>query len=117
MKTILLFCYAIHQSLVFDYQGTEAVQGMVLDLPMQKEAHWNPEAFSKMCNLRLLKIHNVQLPDGLTCLPKSLRYVEWNGYPLKSLPPGFQPVELSVLKMCRSKIKHLWRGIMVILYL
>ncbi|KAF3956676.1 hypothetical protein CMV_018218 [Castanea mollissima] len=53
--------------------GTEAVQGIVLDFPVTKVVHWNPEAFSKMC---------------------------------------FQPVELFVLKMCLSKIKRLWRGIM-----
>ena len=87
---------------------------MVLDLPIQKEAHWNPEAFLKMCNVRLLKIQNVQLPHGLTHFPSALRFVEWNGYPLKYLPRSFKADKLVELNMCHSKIKQLWGGVKVI---
>ncbi|XP_030948976.1 disease resistance protein At4g27190-like [Quercus lobata] len=91
--------------------GTEAIQGIVLNLPVKKEAHWNPEAFSKMHNLRLLIIGNVQLPCGLTHFPSALRFVKWSGYPLKSLPSNFQPKELVELNMCNSKIELLWEGV------
>uniref|UniRef100_A0A2N9ESE5 AAA+ ATPase domain-containing protein n=1 Tax=Fagus sylvatica TaxID=28930 RepID=A0A2N9ESE5_FAGSY len=74
--------------------GTEAVQGIVLDLPIQKEAHWNPEAFLKMCNVRLLKIQNVQLPHGLTHFPSALRFVEWNGTPDFTGVPNLVRIDL-----------------------
>uniref|UniRef100_A0A2N9FDV1 AAA+ ATPase domain-containing protein n=1 Tax=Fagus sylvatica TaxID=28930 RepID=A0A2N9FDV1_FAGSY len=74
--------------------GTEAVQGIVLDLPIQKEAHWNPEAFLKMFNVRLLKIQNVQLPHGLTHFPSALRFVEWNGTPDFTGVPNLVRIDL-----------------------
>ena len=78
--------------------------------------HWHPEAFSKTPNLRLLIIHNVHLQHGLTHFPDELRIVEWNGYPLKSLPPNFEPKRLVELTMCHSNIELLWKGVKVTLF-
>ena len=73
------------------------------------------EAFSKMCNLKFLKIdaffHDVQH------LPNSLRFLDWNHYPSKSLPSTFQPDELVCLCLQYSRIKELWIGRKVILLL
>ena len=85
-------------------------------MPLQKEVQWNPEAFSKMPNLKLLKIRNVQLLHGVTHFPNALRFLEWSGYPLKSLPPNFQPDQLVELNMCHSKIELLWEGVKVMLF-
>ena len=82
------------------------------------------EAFSKMKNLRFLKIgyvepqqgHNrgqVQLPQGLIYLSNELRIIDWHGYPLKSMPTNFQPIKLVELRMHCSGIKKLWKRIMV----
>ncbi|KAM5547208.1 disease resistance protein RPP2B-like [Rosa sericea] len=54
-------------------EGTEAIQGMVMDLPELEMAHWHPEAFSNLSQLTLLHIRNVNLSKGLTCLSSSLR--------------------------------------------
>ena len=70
-----------------------------------------------MCNLRLLKIQNVQLPYGLTHFPNAIRFVEWNGYPLKSLPRTFKADKLVELNMCHGKFKQLWKGVKVMLLL
>ena len=70
-----------------------------------------------MCNLRLLKIQNVQLPYGLTHFPNAIRFVEWNGYPLKSLPQTFKADKLVELNMCHGKFKQLWKGVKVMLLL
>ncbi|XP_075667962.1 disease resistance protein Roq1-like isoform X2 [Castanea sativa] len=94
-----------------DNMGTEAIESIVLDLPTQKEVHWHPEAFSKMHCLVLLKIHNVQLQHELTHFPNGLRFVEWSGYSLKSLPPNFEPKMLVELTMCHSNIELLWKGV------
>ncbi|XP_058737868.1 TMV resistance protein N-like isoform X3 [Vicia villosa] len=92
-------------------KGTESTQAVVLSLPEAFEASWNPEAFAKMGNLRLLMILNkLQLPLGLKCLPSGLKVLVWREYPLESLPVGDQSNELVDLDMCHSKIKHLWRG-------
>ncbi|XP_028954219.1 TMV resistance protein N-like [Malus domestica] len=91
--------------------GSEAIEGIVLRLSEFVEAHWNPEAFTKMCKLRLLDIHNVSLSKGPKYLPNALRVLKWSWYPSKCLPPIFQPDELTILSLQHSKIDHLWDGI------
>ncbi|ONH89971.1 hypothetical protein PRUPE_8G027100 [Prunus persica] len=91
--------------------GTEAIESIVLCLREFEAAHWNPEAFSKMCKLKLLKINNLSLSLGPKYLPNSLRFLEWSWYPSKCLPPSFQPNELAQLSLQQSKIDHLWNGI------
>ena len=96
----------------------------MLNIPIEAKEHLSAKAFSKMKNLRLLKINNVkppqglnrghvQLPQGLNYLSNELRIIDWHGYPLKSLPTSFQPNKLVELRMHYSDIKQLWKGIMV----
>ena len=91
---------------------------------VDKNEHLSAEAFSKMKNLRLLKIGyveppkgfnrgHVQLPQGLSYLSNELRVIDWHGYPLKSMPTNFQPNKLVELRMHCNGIKQLWKGIMV----
>ncbi|XP_030935129.1 TMV resistance protein N-like isoform X2 [Quercus lobata] len=116
--------------------GTEVVEGIMLNLPIQKVEHLSAEAFSKMKNLRLLKIGNeklpedfingivklpkdlnrgkVQFPKGLSYLSNELRVIEWHGYHLKCLPTNFQPNKLVELRMHCSGIKQLWKGNMIL---
>ncbi|KAM3731589.1 hypothetical protein ACB098_12G175200 [Castanea mollissima] len=115
--------------------GTEEVEGIMLNLPIQKVEHLSAKAFSKMKNLRLLKIGNekppedfingtmqlpkdfnkgkVQLPEGLSYLSNELRVIEWHGYHLKCIPTNFQPNKLVELRMHCSGIKQLWKGNMI----
>ena len=107
----------------------------MLNISFQKVEHLNTEAFSKMKKLRLLNIGNeklpknfingsmllrkdlirgnLQLPQDLNYLSNELLVIEWHGYPFKSMPTSFQPNKLVELRMCCSRIKHLWKGIMV----
>nr|XP_023929566.1 TMV resistance protein N-like [Quercus suber] len=105
--------------------GTKFVEGIVLKAPAIKKEHLSVEAFSKMTNLRFLKIGYVQppqdlirgpiqLPQGLNYLFNELRVIDWHGYPLKSLPTSFQPNKLVELRMHCSDIKQLWKGIMIL---
>ena len=71
------------------------------------------KAFSQMTNLRLLKISNVQLPEGLEYLSNRLRLLDWHRYPLKSLPSNLQLDKTIEFKMCYSRIEELWKGIKV----
>ncbi|XP_050254549.1 TMV resistance protein N-like isoform X1 [Quercus robur] len=78
--------------------GTEAIQSIVLELYEPKKVYWNPEAFSKMQDLRLLKICGVQLMHDLKHLPNSLRFLDWRGYPSKSLTSSFRLKSFENLK-------------------
>uniref|UniRef100_UPI0005CA3D2F TMV resistance protein N-like n=1 Tax=Fragaria vesca subsp. vesca TaxID=101020 RepID=UPI0005CA3D2F len=91
--------------------GTEAIEGILLRLAELEEADWNLEAFSKMHKLKLLYIDNLLLSLGPKYLPNDLIFLNWSWYPSKSLPPGFQPDELTELSLVRSNIDHLWNGI------
>ena len=93
-------------------------------MPIEAKEHLSAEAFSKMKNLRLLKINNVkppqglnrghvQLPHGLSYLSNELCATDWHGYPFKSMLTSFQPNKLVELRMHCSNIKKLWKGIMV----
>nr|AFP55572.1 TIR-NBS-LRR [Rosa rugosa] len=90
--------------------GTEAIEGILLHLDKLEEADWNLETFSKMCKLKLLYIHNLRLSVGPKFLPNALRFLNWSWYPSKSLPPCFQPDELTELSLVHSNIDHLWNG-------
>lgn len=94
-------------------KGTETVQGIVLKSSPSTlhEAHWDPEAFLKMGNLRLLIILcDLHLSLGLKCLSSSLKVLVWWGYPMNTLPLGVQLDELVHLQMINSKVKELWSG-------
>ena len=58
----------------------------------------------QMRNLKYLKVRNVICED-LESLPNGLRLLDWNGFPLSSLPSAFEPKNLVVLNMQQSHIK------------
>ncbi|XP_052188395.1 disease resistance protein RPV1-like [Diospyros lotus] len=88
--------------------GTEALEAMVFYSHKTKEMSLNPDTFSMMRKLRLLKLSNVQLPNGLDYLSNDLCLLDWHEYPLKCLPSNFQPDRLVKLKMSHSRLKQLW---------
>ena len=77
----------------------------------QQVVCWNPEAFSKMDNLKYLRIYGIlHVP---THLPNDLRILDWILYPSKYLQSSFQLAELVQLCLQQSKIEQLWTGIKV----
>ncbi|KAH9725847.1 ADP-ribosyl cyclase/cyclic ADP-ribose hydrolase [Citrus sinensis] len=93
--------------------GSEVVEGIMVDdyFFRGNDVHLSAKAFSQMTNLRLLKINNVQLPEGLEYLSNRLRLLDWHRYPLKSLPSNLQLDKIVEFKMCYSRIEELWKGI------
>ena len=86
------------------------------------------DTFARMSRLRYLHLYcsidgrsmknKMQLSsDGLNSFPKELRYLDWWQFPMKSLPSKFSPENLVVLKLRNSKIKKLWTGTQVLLYI
>ncbi|RDX68276.1 TMV resistance protein N, partial [Mucuna pruriens] len=99
-------------------RGTDAVEGIILDVSQIRVLLLSYESFSRMINIRFLKFYmgrgrtcNLLLPYGLESLPNKLMYLQWDGYPFKSLPSTFCPDKLVVLSMMESHVEKLWDGI------
>ncbi|CAL8173890.1 unnamed protein product [Prunus armeniaca] len=90
--------------------ATNKIKGIALRMMRLEMADWNCEAFSKMCNLKVLEFDNVIFSSSPIILPNSLRSIKWSHYPSKFLPSGFQPNFLIALKMRHSKLVRLWDG-------
>lgn len=104
--------------IAFVCQGTDAVEGIILDVSQVRVLPLSYESFSRMINLRFLKLHmgrdmtcNLLLPSCLESLSNKLRYLHWDGYPSKSLPSTFCPDNLVVLSMMGSHVEELWDGV------
>jgi len=95
------------------------VETIFLDATECTDVNLRPKAFEKMINLRLLvvrdhkRINSIRLPHGLNSLPESLKYLLWDKYPLKSLPPTFCPEMLVELSLRESHVEKLWNGVLV----
>ena len=107
----------------FCFQGTDLVKGIMLDLSQTRDLYLNPDTFKKMPYLRFLKLYthctwlqkssNVYIPTALESFSDELRYLEWSGYPLKSLPLTFCAQKLVELRMPNSQVSKLWDGVQV----
>ncbi|KAJ9675652.1 hypothetical protein PVL29_024532 [Vitis rotundifolia] len=112
--------------------GTKAIEGIFLDMSTSKQMQFTTKAFKMMTKLRLLKVHQdakfdptvypwrpmvpseVLLSQKHFCRDfefpsKELRYLHWDGYPLKSLPSTFYAKNLVELNLRCSSIKQLWK--------
>lgn len=90
-------------------------EDIVRKLPKPKEAHWNSEVFSKIRNLKLLVIHNVYFLQDPQHLSNGLKFLDWNGYRSKYLPPNLLPNELVGLRMSCNNIEQFLIGTKVTL--
>ncbi|WJX86438.1 hypothetical protein P8452_68747 [Trifolium repens] len=97
------------------------VEGIIFDLSQKVDLHVQEDTFNLMAKLRYLRLYvplgkkictNLYLPDQ-DILPFSykLRYLEWYGYPLKSLPQPFCVEFLVEIRLPHSRVEHLWHGI------
>ncbi|TYH46898.1 hypothetical protein ES332_D11G371900v1 [Gossypium tomentosum] len=93
--------------------ATEVVEGMIIDNKWESSKMFNlsNDTFSKMKNLRLLKVFCVSnCDDHLKYLSNELRLLDWTGYPLRFLPSNFHPNNLVALLLPYSHIEQLWKG-------
>ncbi|KAJ9675439.1 hypothetical protein PVL29_024384 [Vitis rotundifolia] len=113
-------------------EGTEAIEGIFLDMSTSELMQFTTEAFKMMNKLRLLKVHQDAKYDYMAncwmdgepfrmllsqvhCCrdfefpSKELRYLHWDGYPLESLPSNFYAKNLVELSLRCSNIKQLWK--------
>ncbi|XP_047148609.1 disease resistance protein Roq1-like [Vigna umbellata] len=78
-------------------KGTGKTEIIRLDLSIserEETLEWNPNAFRRMKNLKMLIIRNGKFSEGPSYFPKSLRVLEWHAYPSNCLPSNFDPSKL-----------------------
>ncbi|KAI9087299.1 hypothetical protein K1719_030769 [Acacia pycnantha] len=100
-------------------RGSDAIQGISLDLSQIRDLQLSTDTFKKMTNLRFLKFYSswtqrpctMNLPYGLDSFSKSLCYLQWDNFPSKSLPLPFCAEKLVELHMPNSHLKKLWDGV------
>ncbi|XP_037496401.1 disease resistance protein RPV1 [Jatropha curcas] len=108
--------------ILLENKGTEAIEGICLDLSKAREICLRRDAFAGMHNLRYLKFYESKdiahgggkmqpYDGGLRFLPTALRYLHWYGCPVKTLPAYFGAENLVVLEMPESRVKKLWTGV------
>ncbi|KAJ4722982.1 Disease resistance protein (TIR-NBS-LRR class) family [Melia azedarach] len=95
--------------------GTQAIQGISLDMSKIEEISLNSNVFKKMRKLRLLRFmgeNKCKLSRNF-CGSRfsAMRYLHWHGYPLKSLPSNIYSENLVSLEMPNSKVERLWDGV------
>ncbi|XLS71190.1 hypothetical protein HN51_028055 [Arachis hypogaea] len=111
------------QDVLGNNKGTDSIESIVFDMSQIADLQLNADTFKKMPKLIFLKLYipsesdgrlnKLQLPVGLKPFPYKLRYLEWDAYPLPSLPLNFCPEKLVTLRIRNSKLKRLWDGIQV----
>ncbi|KAL4634373.1 hypothetical protein ACB092_04G194900 [Castanea dentata] len=100
-KRSRLLCYEDAPEILIEHTGSNEIRGITVCLPKPKNMKLN---LGKMRNLKYLKVRNVICED-LGSLPNGLRLLDWNEFPLSSLPSAFEPKNLVVLNMRHSLIK------------
>ncbi|KAM7523138.1 hypothetical protein LguiA_013040 [Lonicera macranthoides] len=95
---------------VLKAEGTENIEGIRLHFPERKYINIGAGAFRKMDKLRLVEIRNACVPRGPEYLSDQLRWLDWDEFPSKSMPPRFQPENLVGLRLHFSSIILLWNG-------
>ncbi|KAH0733913.1 hypothetical protein KY285_009620 [Solanum tuberosum] len=66
--------------------------------------------FKRMQSLKILIVGGGSFNSNcaITYLPSSLRFIEWRKYPSISLPESFEPSQLVILCLCKSRLVELW---------
>ncbi|MED6207171.1 hypothetical protein PIB30_033365 [Stylosanthes scabra] len=106
------------RNLLENSKGEKSAEGIMCDLSQIGDLCLNANSFKNMPHLRFLKLHacsdqrtsNVYVPKTLKLFCAKLRYLEWNSYPLNSLPSRFCTEKLVELRMPNGQFSKLWDG-------
>ncbi|XP_059454810.1 disease resistance protein Roq1-like [Corylus avellana] len=117
IKVIVLVSVKLWRTLCYDFvdtlnytlscQGTNKVEGILLNLPKPDLIHLSPKAFKKMKGLRLFISRNAHFSEEPNFLSSELRIIDWVEYPGESFPSSFRGKNLVILRMAHSRIKIL----------
>ncbi|XP_050277260.1 TMV resistance protein N-like [Quercus robur] len=96
-----LLCYEDAPEVLNEDTGLDEIRGITLSLPHPRKMQLS---LGKMKSLKYLTIRNVICED-LKYLPNGLRLLDWNEFPLSSLPSTYEPTKLVALNMQSSHIE------------
>ncbi|RDY12716.1 Disease resistance-like protein CSA1, partial [Mucuna pruriens] len=89
--------------------GTIIVEGLALKLCFNNKNCFEAYAFEEMKRLRLLQLYHVQLTGDYGYLSKQLRWIYWQGFPLKYIPNNFYPEGVIAIDFKRSNLRLVWK--------
>ncbi|CAA7043063.1 unnamed protein product [Microthlaspi erraticum] len=93
--------------------GTESIEGLALHMcDMRDVLTFQGSGFQRMHNVKFLKFYthldnirsNLQLLPHTASLPRTLRLLHWDSYPLTTLPSDFSPRSLIDLSLRYSNL-------------
>ncbi|XP_042961067.1 disease resistance protein RPV1-like isoform X3 [Carya illinoinensis] len=88
-------------------EGTNKIEGILVELPKRDLIHLSSKAFTKMKRLLLFINRNACFSGGPNYLSNELRLLDWPEYPLQALPSNFHGKKLSVFRISHSLFKEL----------
>ncbi|XP_061350461.1 disease resistance protein RUN1-like [Gastrolobium bilobum] len=94
---------------LMEHTGTKAIQGLAFKLQGTNTDCFDTKAFEKMKRLRLLHLDCVKLDGDYEYLPKHLRWVYWQGFPLKYIPDIFSLEKVVAISLKHSNLKLVWK--------
>lgn len=95
-------------------QGTNNVEGLILDMSASTTTHLTAKTFERFPNLRLLEIIGAHdITGNFKNSFYQLRCIRWSYCPWTLLPSSFCPQKLVSLNVPFSKLKALWTDIKV----
>ncbi|KAL6316156.1 hypothetical protein AAG906_015986 [Vitis piasezkii] len=93
---------------------TEAIEGLFVEIPTSNKMQFSTNSFTKMNRLRLFIVYNKwywnRFKGDFEFPSSQLRYLNFYGCSLESLPTNFNGRNLVELDLVRSGIKKLWKG-------
>ncbi|XP_065634517.1 disease resistance protein RPV1 isoform X4 [Quercus suber] len=93
------------------HKGGEEVEGIMIGLSgVHDNLEVDAKAFANMHQLRVLQLNYARLKGNFQCPSKRLRYLEWYGFPMKSIPADIYMENLVALYMPYSSLRELWTG-------
>ena len=81
-----------------------------MDLSGVHDLEVDAKAFANMHQLRVLQLNYARLKGNFQCPSKRLRYLEWYGFPMKSIPADLYMENLVAVYMPYSSLIELWTG-------
>ncbi|KEH18110.1 disease resistance protein (TIR-NBS-LRR class) [Medicago truncatula] len=108
-KRTRLWCHEDVVNVLEDHTGTKAIEGLVMKLPKTNRVCFDTIAFEKMKRLRLLQLDNVQVIGDYKCFSKHLRWLSWQGFPLKYTPENFYQKNVVAMDLKHSNLTQVWK--------
>ncbi|KAM7486875.1 hypothetical protein LguiA_002884 [Lonicera macranthoides] len=90
-------------------KGIKNIEGIVLRPHKRKYIDMAAESLRKMRKLRILEIGHECSVRGSDYLPSKLKWLIWDKFPSKALPPMFEAVNLIGLELSCSSIEQPWK--------